>query len=227
MRRRVPIALGIAALVVGVLGFTPLVNAASRAVRVAVYAKNAGKVNGISASRKRKPGQLIALNKNGKFPASVIPDSAIGLEIEGPQGPPGIQGPKGDTGPQGPKGDAGPAGAQGDPGLTGQRGPQGPQGPAGPPGVTDLVQENASSLSNSETAKQISVLCPDGKSVLGGGVNVDPADPHVAVQESAPVGGDQQGWSARAIEIGVGTDQDWSVSVYALCAAVGTTTTGG
>jgi hypothetical protein len=223
MRRRVPIALGLVALLVGVLGFTPLGEAAANAVRVAFYAKNAGKVNGISASRKRKPGQLIALNKNGKFPASVIPDSAIGIEIEGPQGPPGPQGPKGDAGPQGPKGDAGPAGPQGDPGLTGQRGPE---GPAGPPGVTDLSQESASSLSNSEPSKGISVLCPEGKKALGGGVDVDPADPHVAVQESAPTGG-LQGWSARAVEIGVGTDKDWSVTVYAVCATVATTTGGG
>jgi hypothetical protein len=60
---------------------------------------NATAVNGLRASKKPKPGQLVALDKNGKFPASVFPTGALQqLLTAGPQGAPGPAGPKGDTG---------------------------------------------------------------------------------------------------------------------------------
>ena len=83
-------------------------------VKRALYAKEAGKVDGLSASRTPMPGQLLALGENGKFPAGVIP--------------PGQQGP---AGPMGPAGAAGRAGAQGEAGAQGPAGPQGPQGEPG------------------------------------------------------------------------------------------------
>ncbi len=49
----------------------PLGQAAGRTV--ASFAKNAGAVNGIKASRKPAPGRLLPLGKNGKFPSAVVP----------------------------------------------------------------------------------------------------------------------------------------------------------
>jgi hypothetical protein len=61
------------ALAVAVLGQTSIGHAAVSAVRVAVFAENAGKVNNIKASRKPMPGRLLALDARGRFPSSVLP----------------------------------------------------------------------------------------------------------------------------------------------------------
>ena len=74
--QKLPIVLSATALVVAVLGATPLGEAAYNAVS---FARNSGAVNGIKASRTPKPGRLLALGANGKFPESVIGT--------GPQGP--------------------------------------------------------------------------------------------------------------------------------------------
>lgn len=109
MRNRLPIILSATALAVALFGSTPLGNAARTIAgkvppfaKKADYATNSGSVNGIKASRTVKPGFLIALGKNGKFPVAV-----------GQMGPPGPHGDKGD------KGDKGDAGAAGAPGLSG------------------------------------------------------------------------------------------------------------
>ena len=67
--------------------------------KVALFAKNAGKVGGIAASKKPKAGKLLPLGKNGKFPASVLP-----VDVTGPPGPEGARGPAGPAGPQGAQG---------------------------------------------------------------------------------------------------------------------------
>jgi hypothetical protein len=83
-----------AALAIACTGVTPAV--AVRALRGIVFANNADKVDGIKASRKPKPGRLLALDKHGKFSTSVFPDG-----VRGPRGP---QGPEGQQGPGGPPG---------------------------------------------------------------------------------------------------------------------------
>jgi hypothetical protein len=113
-RRRLPLALAVAAVVIAVLGQTPVGEAARNVV---AYALNAGKVDGISASRTPRPGHLLALGPDAKFTASALPPGP-----QGPPGPPGVQGPEGPAGPQGPEGPPGAPGAQGPPG---ERGPQG------------------------------------------------------------------------------------------------------
>jgi len=91
--------------------------------------------DGIHAARTAKAGALPQLNRNGKFPASVIPN------VSGPQGKVGAtgpQGPTGDTGEagaQGLEGDAGEPGAKGD---TGAKGDQGDRGEQGPPGLSEV-----------------------------------------------------------------------------------------
>jgi hypothetical protein len=76
--------------------------AAVQSVFFAQTAGNAKRVDGLKASGKPHPNELLALNSHGKFPASV-----------GAIGPQGVQGPHGLHGPQGPQGNPGVAGAAG------------------------------------------------------------------------------------------------------------------
>ena len=103
------------ALVIAVLTVSSVGEAARRTV--SSFARNAGAVNGIKASRTPKPGRLVPLGRNAKLPAAVLPLR------RGERGEPGRPGPAGQPGPQGPAGGQGPAGAQG---------PAGPPGAAGP-----------------------------------------------------------------------------------------------
>jgi hypothetical protein len=133
--RRLPAVLSAAALVVAVLGATPYGGAALNGVaKVALFAKNAGKVGGIAAARSPKPGKLVPLGKDGKFPISVLPAG-----LQGPAGPEGSRGPAGPAGTQGAQGPQGIKGDTGAPGATGPAGAVGPQGPPGPPGGFGLL----------------------------------------------------------------------------------------
>jgi hypothetical protein len=99
LNRRLPIVVATTGLVISVFGSTPVGHALSSAAspaKRANFAKNAGAVNGIKASRLPKPGRLIPLGPDGKFPASV-----------------GLAGPKGDKGDTGPQGIAGTDGVSG------------------------------------------------------------------------------------------------------------------
>jgi hypothetical protein len=141
-RPALPVALSAAALLVAVLGMTPLGSAAARKVtRVALYAKNAGKVGGIKASKKPKAGRLFPLGKGGKFPKSVLPNGGAG-----PPGSEGAQGPPGPAGPQGARGLQGFPGAKGATGPPGPQGPAGPQGPIGTPGGVGPLNLNRDGL---------------------------------------------------------------------------------
>src|SRR5205085_4440034 len=97
--QRVSLVLSAVALVVALLGTTPLGHAARGILPIARYAKNSDKVDGINASRIPRPGYLVPLGVNGRFPQTV-----------GAIGPPG---------PPGPAGPAGPAGATGAAGVIG------------------------------------------------------------------------------------------------------------
>jgi hypothetical protein len=61
-----------------VLAVTPVGEAADGWVKRAIYARNAGTVDGFSASKTPKKGKLIVLPKSGKLPASILPASAGG-----------------------------------------------------------------------------------------------------------------------------------------------------
>lgn len=74
-----------------VLAVTPVGEAADGWVKRALYARNAGSVDGLSASRVPHKGSLVMLPKSGKLPASILPSS-----IGGPRGPAGPPGPAGD-----------------------------------------------------------------------------------------------------------------------------------
>ncbi|HZQ66280.1 MAG TPA: hypothetical protein VFA66_13755 [Gaiellaceae bacterium] len=117
MRQRAPLVLSIAALVVAVLGATPLGHAAGDRLTAVVpfaktagFAKNAGntsRLNGRRSALSGAPGTIPVVGRDGKLPESL--------------GVIGARGPQGERGPQGP---AGPAG-------TGGAGGGSPSGPAG------------------------------------------------------------------------------------------------
>jgi hypothetical protein len=76
VRSGAPLVISLLALVVAISG-VQVVSAATGIVKVALFAKNAGTVNGIKASRVPRPGQLVALNVAAKLPHSVIPTVAV------------------------------------------------------------------------------------------------------------------------------------------------------
>ena len=89
MRRPAPAT--IIATIALVLAVTPVGEAADDWVSRALYARNAGKVDGFSASKTPKKGALVVLPKTGKLPKWILPAS-----IGGPRGPAGPAGPAGD-----------------------------------------------------------------------------------------------------------------------------------
>ena len=117
MNRTIPVLL--AALGLVLLAWSPLGHAAGRTV--ASFAKNAGAVNGIKASRKPAAGRLLPLGRNGKFPASVVPVQRGARGADGAPGQRGPEGARGSAGAAGAVGPAGPAGPPGPPGPAGQR----------------------------------------------------------------------------------------------------------
>jgi hypothetical protein len=91
MKGRLPLVLSAVALVVAIVG-TPASEGALQVVRTALFAKNAGAVNGVKASRAPRAGRLLPLNARGHFPSSVL---AVPSGPQGVAGPPGIPGPPG------------------------------------------------------------------------------------------------------------------------------------
>src|SRR5215212_7113855 len=203
MSRRLPIALGLAGLLVGMLGFTSLGEASvsglsARVVPRAKYATNAGAVGGIKAYRKPHANALVATGKDGKLPDSVIP---IQIEFEGPQGPPGPKGDKGDRGDPGPTGSPGqqgPSGPQGPPGADGQPGATGPAGP----GLRSPHIVSTETDSNGVDVKATGIACPSGERIISGGADVTPENGRVNLVRSVPfISGELSGWSAAAHEV--------------------------
>jgi hypothetical protein len=99
MRQRAPLVLSALALTVAVAGSTSPVQAAAGAVRTALFAKNAGAVNGIKASAQPQAGKLVPLGRDGKLPVGVLPASEVGPQgVQGPPGPKGADGRDGANG---------------------------------------------------------------------------------------------------------------------------------
>lgn len=97
MKQRLPLLLSATALLVALLGATPLGHAAESAMEQVVprakkadFAANAGKLNGHKSSINPKRGQIPVVGANGKLAASI---GAVG-----PQGPAGPQGGPGTSG---------------------------------------------------------------------------------------------------------------------------------
>ena len=115
MRQRAPLVLSSAALVVAVLGSTPIGHAAGERLAAGVpfaktagFAKNAGnasKLNGRRSTLSGTAGTIPVVGKNGKLPEA--------LGAVGARGPEGARGPQGPPGPAGGGGGSGPTGAAG------------------------------------------------------------------------------------------------------------------
>jgi hypothetical protein len=206
VKARLPVVLLATALVIALFGSTPLGHAVVSAVpplashaKTADFARNAGSVNGIRASTRPRVGWLVALGKDGKFPASV--------GVAGTQGPVGPAGPAGATGPTGPKG------------ASGSKGEAGPKGATGSPGLSGLELVKNEPSTSIGAFHDTKVSCPAGKVAVGGGAYVfGDGGPHFTLRNSQPLG-DDSGWDASAQTID-GYNAYWAVYVYALCANV-------
>jgi hypothetical protein len=109
-------------------------------------------------------------------------------------------------------------------GVAGEQGPVGPEGPIGPkgdrgsqgePGISDLEQVFENSAANSNTLKLVTVQCPDGKKVLGGGGFTTHSD--AMVSGSYP--SSDSAWITSAWEVS-SIPGDWVLGAYATCATV-------
>lgn len=114
------------------------------------------------------------------------------------------------------KGDPGPAGPQGAKGDKGDRGPKGDSGAAGAPGISGLTIVTKTS-STASGFQGVSINCPAGTRVLGGGGGTTTPGAGVTVRNSFPLNGNA-GWIVVAQAERPGTG--WSYTVDAVCARV-------
>lgn len=128
-----------------------------------------------------------------------------------------IQGPAGQQGPVGTVGPVGPMGPQGEPGPQGDPGPQGIQGIQGPAGISgwEVIQVNSGTLDQFRI--DVTVDCPAGKKVLGGGFSTAGNNQYAVVMANAPLGNDR--WVVTLFQSDL-TARLWSVQAYAICAYV-------
>jgi hypothetical protein len=89
------------------------VRAIEKAVPLATFAKNSGKLQGRTSSVHPHAGQIPVVGSNGKLPSSIVPAGPGGSGSAGSNGSNGSNGANGATGPTGPTGPAGLAGAAG------------------------------------------------------------------------------------------------------------------
>jgi hypothetical protein len=97
-------------------------------------------------------------------------------------------------------------------------GPTGPQGPPGTPGVSGREQLASETPLTNSGPKNLTVTCPAGKKILGGGVEISGAGRNrVTVVENKPSG--DNAWEGEAFEA-VATASTWKLVVHAICANV-------
>jgi len=109
VHQRLSVVLSATALVVALLGVTPIGDAARSAVEaVPPFAKRAGTADNAKRLGGRKPSAYARVGAGGKLSAAVLPAAVTGAA--GPKGDPGPKGDKGEKGEKGDKGDRGPSG---------------------------------------------------------------------------------------------------------------------
>ena len=102
---------------------------------------------------------------------------------------------------------------------------QGPEGPAGQDGVSGYETVYEQSATTSSGDKTVWAYCPSGTQVIGGGAGVyGPVTGEfqliidgVGIVQSHPM--NTSGWGARAAEF-IPTDDEWHLSVWAICVDV-------
>lgn len=125
-----------------------------------------------------------------------------------------------------PAGAQGPQGERGLQGVPGQDGADGQDGQQGPPGISGYEVVTNTDVGDSSDTKLLSVECPTGKKVLGGGASTDvatfdgivPDTEHFDLRLSRPFS-DGSGWLARVSEEPAIT-AEWRIRVMAVCATV-------
>jgi Collagen triple helix repeat (20 copies) len=151
---KTPTVIAITALVVAVLGATPIGDAAGRLVLPN---------NSVGAVQIKKSAVTGLKVKNG---------SLLAADFKAGQLPAGPQGPKGDTGAQGAKGDTGAQGLKGDPGPQGpigDKGDSGMPGQPGPPAGSNAVIRRESHLIPGNSDGWWRAFCNPGARATGGG----------------------------------------------------------
>ena len=125
---------------------------------------------------------------------------------------------KGNRGLRGLQGSSGPAGPAG---VAGAAGPQGIQGLPGRPGISGYQVVEQETASDAVAYKELTVPCPDGKTVIGGGAGIfwgpplPPAEsPHLISSFIF-----EGGWYGEAQDSS-GTGRSWSIRVQVICANV-------
>jgi hypothetical protein len=100
----------------------------------------------------------------------------------GPVGPPGPPGVPGEVGPQGATGGLGLSGPPGPPGAVGAPGPPGPVGATGPPGAPTQIVSLTQDFGQAQSGEviQVTVACPPGTQVIGGGAVTQITPPNAA-----------------------------------------------
>ena len=126
-----------------------------------------------------------------------------------------LKGNRGLRGLQGPSGPAGP------PGVAGAAGPQGIQGPPGPTGINGYQVVEQETASDAVAYKELTVACPSGKTIIGGGAGIGWGPPHPPAESphlisSMIFGG---GWYGEAQDSS-GTGRNWRLAVQVICANV-------
>jgi hypothetical protein len=184
MQQRLPIVLSTVALVVAVLGWTPVGESARSLVIPKGSVGTAQLKNGaVTPVKLRKAAVTTPKLKNGAVTSlKVLDGSLLAKDFKAGQLPAGAKGDKGDP---------------------------------GAPGLSELQVVNLTSASNSNETKSVTVGCPAGKTLIGGGgaVSFTPGT-DVALLQSRP--GNNE-WVAVGGEI-VATASNWVVQAWAICA---------
>jgi hypothetical protein len=198
MSNRLSTTLSITALVVAVLGWTPIGDAA----REAVFPPNSVgteqlRTNAVTSAKIRN-GSVTAIDiqKQAITAAHVRPGTLVASSFKSGQLPAGPKGDKGD------KGDKGGKGGKGDPGLAGVS-------------KYAIVEKTGSSTTAS---LGIQVNCPAGTRPVGGGGFTQTPAAGVHVRNSFPVTGTSPGWLVVLDATKPGTG--WNYKAMAVCAAV-------
>jgi len=175
------------ALVVAVFGATPLGHAAARIVLPS---------NSVGATQ---------IKKNAVTTIKVKDGSLLAADFKAGQLP---------AGPKGDKGDPGAPGAAGAPGAPGAKGDKGDKGDQGLPGLTGV--QIAFNVSPAGTgARAVSVVCPYGKKVIGGGQQSSQGYDGTAISGYPD---SDHTWLARGVDPNPGVS--WTLTGYIICANV-------
>ena len=182
----------VTALVVAVLGATPLGHAAGRVLLPSNSVGASQLKKSAVTSLKVKDGTLLAADfKSGQLPAG-----APGIQGDagpaGPKGEPGPQGPAGEPGAQGPKGDTGDCRRRGRDGPKGdtacrRRRRKGDKGDPGPGAGATAVIRRSNHVVSAGTDGWWHADCLAGERATGGGAMFSDVLPGDAIEMSRPI----------------------------------------